>query len=109
MDYDMLNIQKEVTNKRGVDYIQASDKKDMDYVEMLELISKVWIDADDIMRLAQCGKHSATNIRNEIEEQIIASGKKVPTGARKCVPTKLVLEYLGLDIDFICSMAERLA
>ena len=36
MDYDMLNIQKEVTNKRGVDYIQASDKKDMDYVEMLE-------------------------------------------------------------------------
>lgn len=92
-----------------MDYVQENVLKDMSYVEMKELISKVWLDVDDIMRLAQCGKHSATNIRNEIEEQIVASGKKVPTGARKCVPTKLVLDYLGLDIDYICTMAERFA
>ena len=90
-----------------MDYVLFNNKRDMDYVEMKELISKVWLDVDDIMRLAQCGKHSATNIRNEIEDQIVASGKKVPTGARKCVPTKMVLDYLGLDIDYICTMAER--
>lgn len=95
--------------KKIMEIIEANMVKDMSYVEMKELISKVWLDVDDIMLLAQCGKHSATNIRNEIEEQIVASGKKVPTGARKCVPTKLVLEYLGLDIDYICTMAERLA
>ena len=92
-----------------MDYVQENVLKDMSYVEMKELISKVWLDVDDIMRLAQCGKHSATNIRNEIEDQIVASGKKVPTGARKCVPTKMVLDYLGLDIDYICTMAERFA
>lgn len=92
-----------------MDYVLFNNKRDMDYVEMKELISKVWLDVDDIMRLAQCGKHSATNIRNEIEDQIVASGKKVPTGVRKCVPTKMVLDYLGLDIDYICTMAERFA
>ncbi len=92
-----------------MDYVLFNNKRDMNYVEMKELISKVWLDVDDIMRLAQCGKHSATNIRNEIEDQIVASGKKVPTGARKCVPTKMVLDYLGLDIDYICTMAERFA
>ena len=92
-----------------MDYVLFNNKRDMNYVEMRELISKVWLDVDDIMRLAQCGKHSATNIRNEIEDQIVASGKKVPTGARKCVPTKMVLDYLGLDIDYICTMAERFA
>lgn len=92
-----------------MDYVQQNVLKDMNYVEMRALISKVWLDVDDIMRLAQCGKHSATNIRNEIEDQIVASGKKVPTGARKCVPTKMVLDYLGLDIDYICTMAERFA
>ena len=92
-----------------MDYVQLNIMKDMSYIEMRELVSKVWLDVDDIMRLAQCGKHSATAIRNEIEEQILASGKKVPIASRKCVPTKLVLEYLGLDIDYICNMAERFA
>ncbi len=91
------------------DYVQLNIMKDMNYVEMRELVSKVWLDVDDIMRLAQCGKHSATNIRNEIEAQILESGKKVPTSNRKCVPSKMVIEYLGLDIDFICNMAEKLA
>lgn len=91
------------------DYVQLNIMKDMNYVEMRELVSKVWLDVDDIMRLAQCGKHSATIIRNEIEQQILASGKKVPIASRKCVPSKLVLEYLGLDIEYICSMAEKFA
>lgn len=85
------------------------DEEGLSFVEMKNIISKVWLNVDDIMKLAQCGKHSATNIRNEIEEQIVASGKKLPTGIYKCVPTKLVLDYLGLDVDYIFTMAERFA
>ena len=81
----------------------------LSYVEMKNIISKAWLNSDDIMKLAHCGKHSATIIRNEIEEQIVSSGKKVPKGIFKCVPTHLVLDYLGLDVDYICMMAERLA
>lgn len=86
-----------------------TDEESLSFVEMKNIISKVWLNVDDIMKLAQCGKHSATNIRNEIEEQIVANGKKLPTGIYKCVPTKLVLDYLGLDVDYIFTMAERFA
>lgn len=84
-----------------------TDEESLSFVEMKKIISKVWLNVDDIMKLAQCGKHSATNIRNEIEEQIVASGKKLPTGIYKCVPTKLVLDYLGMDVEYIFTMAER--
>lgn len=86
-----------------------TDEESLSFVEMKKIISKVWLNVDDIMKLAQCGKHSATNIRNEIEEQIVASGKKLPTGIYKCVPTKLVLDYLGMDVEYIFTMAERFA
>ena len=100
MDYKPLEIRKTA---------DMTDEENISFVEMKNIISKVWLNVDDIMKLAQCGKHSATNIRNEIEEQIIASGKKLPTGIYKCVPTKLVLDYLGLDEDYIFTMAERFA
>lgn len=93
--------------------VEISETTNLDnsisYVEMKSIISKVWINSDDIMKLAQCGKHTAVTIRDEIEKQIISQGKHVPKSAIKCVPTHLVLEYLGLDIDLICKMAERFA
>ena len=61
------------------------------------------------MKIAQCGKYSATRIRSELEEQIVASGKKIPSSCRKRVPTKLLLYYLGLNEDYIYSMASRMA
>lgn len=81
----------------------------MDYIKMCELISKPWIDTDGIMKLAQCGKHSATKVRVEIEHQILDSGKKLPLSSRKNVPTKMVLDYLGLDENYIYAMAKKLA
>ena len=83
--------------------------KSLSYGEMKEIISKAWLNCEDIMKLANCGKHSATSIRNEIEQQIIDGGKKVPKSLSKCVPTHLVLEYLGLDANYICEMADRFA
>lgn len=81
----------------------------MDYIKMYELLSKPWIDTEGIMKLAQCGKHSATKIRLEIEQQILDSGKKLPLSSRKNVPTKMVLDYLGLDENYIYTMAKRIA
>lgn len=77
----------------------------MSYKEIINVIQKPWVDVEGIMQVAQCGKYSATRIRTEIEEQIIASGKKIPSSCRKRVPTKLLLDYLGLNEDYIYSMA----
>lgn len=81
---------------------------EMDYKEMSKLIEHPWIDVNGIMKIAQCGKYSATRIRSELEEQIVASGKKIPSSCRKRVPTKLLLDYLGLNEDYIYSMASRM-
>ena len=77
----------------------------MSYKDMEQLILKPWIDTYGIMRLAECGKNTAIKIRSEIEQNIIDSGMKVPVARKKKVPTKLVLEYLGLDENYIIQMA----
>lgn len=59
------------------------------------------------MRLAQCGKHSAIKISVVIENKILERGKNIPLSSRKSVPTKMVLDYLNLDEEYICSMAKR--
>ena len=79
----------------------------MDYKEMSKIIKKPWIDTEGIMKIACCGKNSAIKIRIEIEKQILDSGKKMPLSSHKFVPTKLLLEYLGLDTNYIFDMAER--
>lgn len=79
----------------------------MNYKEMSKIISKVWINSNDIMKICNCGKNTATKIRQDIEKNIIDSGKLVPPSMIKYVPTKLVLEYVGLDEDYIFKMAER--
>ncbi len=81
----------------------------MNYKEMVELISKVWINSDDISKICHCGKNNAIIIRKEVEKQIIDSGKYLPPSMTKCVPTKLVLDYIGLDEDYILSMAKKIA
>ena len=77
----------------------------MDYKEMEQLILKPWIDTYGIMQLAECGKNTAIKIRLEIEKHIIDSGLRIPIARKKKVPTRLVLEYLGLDENYIMQMA----
>ena len=79
----------------------------MSYKEMADVVSKVWINSNDIMKICNCGKNSAIQIRKDIEKIIIDSGKFVPPSMTKYVPTKLVLDYIGLDEDYILKMAER--
>lgn len=77
----------------------------MNYKEMEQLILKPWIDTYGIMQLAECGKNTAIKIRLEIEKHIIDSGLRIPIARKKKVPTRLVLEYLGLDENYIMQMA----
>ena len=77
----------------------------MNYKEMEQLILKPWIDTYGIMQLAECGKNTAIKIRLKIEKHIIDSGLRIPIARKKKVPTRLVLEYLGLDENYIIQMA----
>ena len=77
----------------------------MNYKELLILIYTPWIDTNGIMEIAACGRNTATKIRMEIEQTILDSGKRIPISNRKHVPTRLVLDYLGLDVDYIKNMA----
>ena len=81
----------------------------MNYKEMLEIVSKVWINSNDIMKLCNCGKNTANKIRQDIEKIIIDNGKVIPPSVVKYVPAKLVLEYIGLDEDYIFKMASRIS
>ena len=63
----------------------------MNYKELIELISKAWMNSNDIMRLCNCGKNTAIKIRKDIEKVIMDEGKVVPPSMTKYVPTKLVL------------------
>ena len=77
----------------------------MTYVELYEIICNPWIKVDDIKKIGSCGRDNAIKIRNLIEQQIISSGKTLPQCKTKYVPTRLVLEYLNLDPNYIAEMA----
>ncbi len=76
---------------------------------MANVVSKVWINSDDIMKICNCGKNTAIKIRRDVEKVITDSGKLVPPSMIKYVPTKLVLEYIGLDEEYIFKMAAKIS
>ena len=77
----------------------------MSYLELYQLISKPWASVKEISLIANCGRDSAIKIRNMIEQEIIKDGKRLPIGKTIVVPTKKVIEFLGLDLDYIVCMA----
>lgn len=77
----------------------------MSYLELYQLISKPWASVKEISLIANCGRDSAIKIRNMIEQEIIKDGKRLPIGKTIVVPTRKVIEFLGLDLDYIVSMA----
>lgn len=79
--------------------------EEMTYLELYQIISKPWASIKEIGLIANCGRDSAIKIRNMIEEEIIKDGKQLHHGKTIVVPTKKVIEYLGLDLDYIINMA----
>ena len=72
----------------------------MSYLELFKIISKPWASIKEISLIANCGRDTAIRIRNNIENEIIKDGKRIPKSKTIVVPTKKVIEYLGLDLDY---------
>ena len=80
----------------------------MNNSDLLNIISKPWLDVNDIKLIADCGDSSARKIIEEIEALVTESGKKLPPSKCKLVPTSMLLDYLCIDINFIIDTAKVL-
>lgn len=79
----------------------------MTSIELFNLMSKQWANVNDIKIIASCGRDNAILIRNEIRNNIIKSGRKLPISKEIIVPMKSVIEYLDIDMEFISTMAKQ--
>lgn len=72
--------------------------------EILEIISKTWCSNQDIMKIANVSASTASKIKQSIEKEF---RKKEPNKFMPayCIPTKEVIEYFDLDIEFLKSIA----
>ena len=77
----------------------------INYGELFVLVSKQWANVNDIKQLCGNGRDKARKIRNEIEADLLKSGKKLLCGKEKKVPMSKVIDYLNMDIDYIAKMA----
>ena len=71
------------------------------------LIDKVWLNTEDIQKLCSCSRNSAMTIRREVEEKVKESGKRLPDSKHKVVPTLLVLDYLGIDVNSVLHLINK--
>ena len=71
--------------------------------EILEIISKPWGSNQDIMKIANVSATTASKIKQEIEKEF---RKKEPNKYMPayCIPTKEVIKYFDLDIEFLKSL-----
>ena len=71
--------------------------------EILEIISKPWCSNQNIMKIANVSATTASKIKQEIEKEF---RKKEPNKYMPayCIPTKEVIKYFDLDIEFLKSL-----
>ena len=71
--------------------------------EILEIKSKPWCSNQDIMKIANVSATTASKIKQEIEKEF---RKKEPNKYMPayCIPTKEVIKYFDLDIEFLKSL-----
>ena len=71
--------------------------------EILEIISKPWCSNQDIMKIANVSATTTSKIKQEIEKEF---RKKEPNKYMPayCIPTKEVIKYFDLDIEFLKSL-----
>lgn len=77
----------------------------MDNINKIKLLSKPWVNIKDIELIVGCGRDKASNIRDEIIKILECNGKKLPRGRNILIPTKNLIEYLCLDIEYFYNMA----
>ncbi len=71
--------------------------------EILEIVSKPWCSNQDIMKIANVSATTASKIKQEIEKEF---RKKEPNKYMPayCIPTKEVIKYFDLDVEFLKSL-----
>ena len=71
--------------------------------EILEIISKPWCSNQDIMKIANVSATTASKIKQKIEKEF---RKREPNKYMPayCIPTKEVIKYFDLDIEFLKSL-----
>ena len=71
--------------------------------EILNILSKPWVTTQDIMTIADLTASTAGTIKRVIEADF---RKKYPNKylPSHCVPTKGVIEYFDIDIEFLKSL-----
>ena len=71
--------------------------------EILEIVSKPWCSNQDIMKIANVSATTASKIKQEIEKEFRKNepNKYMPA---YCIPTKEVIKYFDLDIEFLKSL-----
>ena len=72
--------------------------------EMLNILSKPWLSNQDIIKIADLSPFTASKVKRIIEAEF---RKKNPNKfmPAHCVPTKDVIKYFDIDIDFLKSLA----
>ena len=71
--------------------------------EILEIISKPWCSNQDIMKIANVSATTASKIKQEFEKEFRKKepNKYIPA---YCIPTKELIKYFDLDIEFLKSL-----
>ena len=71
--------------------------------QILEIASREWASAKDIMKIGSVGRNKAYAIRSEIAISLYGDDSKVRN--RGLVPMVEVLKYFNIDIDYLKEVA----
>lgn len=77
----------------------------MTNLEMFQLVSQLWCDNQNLMKLAGCKKSKMAEIKKDIRIAITKKGHKLPPDIR-ILPMGEVIEFLGIDVDRIIKNAQ---
>lgn len=72
--------------------------------EILNILAKPWVSTQDIMKIADLTQSVAGTIKRSIEKEFRDKypNKYLPS---HCVPTKYVIKYFDIDVEFLKSLA----
>lgn len=79
----------------------------MTYLELFQILSKSWLDVNDIKKIGVCGRDTASKIRDNIISSINKQGYNLPNCKSKIIPTSELVSYFNLDLDYISNMASK--
>jgi hypothetical protein len=64
--------------------------------ETLKLITKQWCSISDLMKLLNCGRNKALEVKKDIKDKLIKDGYYIPGNN---LPMQAVVDILKIDID----------